>query len=182
MNQPNEFNPDQSDVPEEFCWEDPAPDWKGWDEEKWEYFFSTQSTKEQEDPEELEGLAEEYLEDLPVYQISKGLADEAIEFARTVRSNRKGVRIALEQLMTYSVMICAHVAAGHALGYEKETLGGNIALCRRGLLALKSARQALRQIETHYGITLTTLQLNHLLREVHLEIESWIEELRSQKE
>lgn len=153
MNQPNDFNPDFFDLPEEF-------------------------------PGEVEGWREEvdYLEDILVYQLSKDFADETIEFIKTVQTRRKDVRGALDQLATYAALIGAHIAAGHALGYELETIGGNIALCRRALGALRASQDAIKRIHSRYGATVDSLHLNSLAEEVRGQLQLWIRELRTRRE
>ncbi len=154
-----------------------------WDEEKWERFFSSQEAEArgEENPDENE-YDVCYLEDLFIYQLAKDFADEAAEYVRGVRSKQREVRQALERLATCAAMVSAHIAAGHALGYEPETVGGNTALCRRGAQSLKEAREALKRIQSRYGITVGSLHLNQLAEEVRIQLDEWVRELRGKKE
>lgn len=154
-----------------------------WDEEKWERFFSSQEAEAggEENPDENEyDIC--YLEDLFVYQLAKDFADEAAEYSKGIRSKHREVRQALERLTTCAAMVSAHIAAGHALGYEPEMVGGNTALCRRGAQSLKEAQEALKHIQSRYGATVGSLHLNQLAEEVRIQLDEWVRELREKKE
>ena len=161
----------------------PSNENPSWDEEKWERFFFSQEA-EAEGEEDLDENEYDscYLEDLFVYQLAKDFADEAAEYAKGIRSKQREVRQTLERLTACAAMVSAHIAAGHALGYEPETIGGNTALCRRGAQSLKEAQEALKQIHARYGVTIGSLHLNQLAEEVRIQLDEWVRELRGKKE
>ncbi len=164
----------------------PSNENPSWDEEKWERFFSAQEAEEAKEAQrEIEGTDEEicYLEDLFVYQLAKDFADEAVEYIKGIRTRQKEIKDASEEFVTCSAMVSAYIAAGHALGYHSEmALAGNVAMCRRGLRTLKECYQALKKIESRYGVTIASLNVKGLAEEIKFQLESWIAELRERKE
>jgi len=96
--------------------------------------------------------------------------------------NRKGVNVdedALEAISASS-MIPAKIAGGHGMGYEKDTLCGNIANCKR---SLKNARKCVSFLEiVRAKSTCSGKAINILISEavnVEREVLKRIEYLRS---
>lgn len=96
--------------------------------------------------------------------------------------NRKGVNADEDVLeaISASSMIPAKIAGGHGMGYEKDTLCGNIANCKR---SLKNARKCVYSLEIVMAkSTCPDSDINILISEaikVEREVLKWIEYLRS---
>lgn len=79
-----------------------------------------------------------------------------------------------------SSLVPAKIAGGHGMGYEKDSLCGNIANCKR---SLKSARVCVCSLEVLRAKSIfPESEINSLIREaikVEREIIKWIEYLRS---
>ncbi len=54
----------------------------------------------------------------------------------------------LEELQTNTSVACTKLAGGHVMGYQPYTIGGNIALCKRGLTAMNRAIERLSEIRS----------------------------------
>jgi hypothetical protein len=83
------------------------------------------------------------LEALPAYQYSMQFGLDTPRFIKPFYE--KGLDTPeLHQLHFHCYQIAAHVAGGHALGYDKDGLTGNIAKLKR---ALKSAHLCLEALD-----------------------------------
>jgi len=96
--------------------------------------------------------------------------------------NRKGMDIDEDVLeaISASSMAPAKIAGGHGMGYEKDTLCGNIANCKR---SLKNARICVCSLEiVRAKSTFPDSDINILISDaikVEREVLKWIEYLRS---
>lgn len=96
--------------------------------------------------------------------------------------NREGTNTDedIKEVLSASSLVPAKIAGGHGMGYEKDSLCGNIANCKR---SLKNARiciyslKRLRENSTFPDGDLTVLI--HEAIKVELEVVTWIDELRS---
>ncbi len=95
------------------------------------------------------GLGEAYPEaqdvrDLPIYQRAFAFGLAVIEWADTVPEEVKDG--SLVDFCSNALQVGAKIAGGHGMGYEIESLGGNIAVTKRGLHAANRALAALQQL------------------------------------
>jgi len=139
-----------------------------------------------------------------IYEIDR-IFDNAIEYNETTESdiknitaykksydlyiklskyfkNRKGMDTDEDVLdaISASSMVSAKIAGGHGMGYEKDSLCGNIANCKR---ALKNAGICIYSLEiVRATSTFPDSDINILISEaikVEREVLKWIEYLRS---
>lgn len=95
------------------------------------------------------GLTEDFPEaqdvrELPVYQLAYDFGLAVIDWAETLPEEAK--EAVLVDFCSNALQVGARLAGGHAMGYEPETLGGNIAVVKRGLRAANRALAALQQL------------------------------------
>lgn len=84
----------------------------------------------------------------------------------------------LIQTLTQSLAIAAKVAAGHAIGYQDQVLGGNIAQCRRALEAADACVISL-QCVAQKRLLSSAPRLEQQLRGVRETLHLRLKELRS---
>ena len=77
-------------------------------------------------------------------------------------------------------MAPAQIAGGHGIGYERDSLCGNIANCKRALKNVETCLASLRELERRRLLPSTeSLALRRRSEDVRREVTRWIEELRS---
>ncbi len=130
-----------------------------------------------EDNETTESDIED-VKNIPAYKKSYELFIKLSKYFK----NRKGTDTDEDILeaISASSMIPAKIAGGHGMGYERDTLCGNIANCKR---SLKNARICVYSLEIVRGkSTFPDSDINILISEaikVEREVFEWIEFLRS---
>ena len=87
---------------------------------------------------------EQSVDDLPVYRSARALATAVLRWSEPIPSNVKDGDFV--QFCSNALQIAAKVSGGHAVGYERDMLGGNIAYVKRGLAAANAALEALRSL------------------------------------
>ena len=87
---------------------------------------------------------EQSVDDLPVYRSARALATTVLRWSEPIPSNVKDGDFV--QFCSNALQIAAKVSGGHAVGYERDMLGGNIAYVKRGLAAANAALEALRSL------------------------------------
>jgi hypothetical protein len=95
-----------------------------------------------DDPDEA---ALDDLEHLPIYQQAFALTRRVMDWSDGVPGGVKDST--LVQFCANVMQVPAKVAEGHAIGYERDMLGGNIACVKRALTAANSALQRLHQLK-----------------------------------
>ena len=97
-------------------------------------------------------------------------------------NNNKGIETDenVRDAVASSSIVPAKIAGGHGMGYEKDSLCGNIANCKR---SLKNARKCIYSLElVRANALFPESEMNILISEaikVEREVIKWIEELRS---
>lgn len=130
---------------------------------------------EPEDDDVLEDLTS--FRDLPIYQNAFALASFVLDWAHALPTHIKDS--SLVQFCAHVTQIPANIAKGHSLGYEKDTLGGNIACCRRAIDAANEALRLLLQLKSHTAIDAHLYrQLYEQTYEIRNTIGIYIQELR----
>lgn len=116
-------------------------------------------------------------QNLPVYQKAFDFTIDAMEILenRFHETNDESV-----DLFARSVIITpAKIAGGFGLGFDIRSLGGNIANCKRGLVAANQTLEALRQMKENNLIDDEIYREFHeKAKEVRDELAIWIVELR----
>lgn len=84
-------------------------------------------------------------EHIPVYRQTNDLATFVLDWAHDLADTAK--TSTLVQFCSSITQIPANVVRGHSLGYEIETLGGNIACAKRALAAANAALNLLREMK-----------------------------------
>ncbi len=82
---------------------------------------------------------------LPVYDSAYALARTVLEWANGLPGDVKDS--ALVQYCSESLSLAANVAKGHAMGFEMESIGGNIAFVKRGLNSANTALHCLSDMK-----------------------------------
>jgi len=116
-------------------------------------------------------------EQIPVYQIAFAFAIATHNFVERFYPERTDVP-EIKQLLENCFIIPAKIAGGHGMGYEKDTLEGNIANCKRGLVATNNCVNALESLRTKVKPTPGLLRLLSLAVKTKDAVKEWVEELR----
>jgi hypothetical protein len=95
--------------------------------------------------DEWEAASLDELEQLPIYQQAFALTRRVMDWSDDVPGGVKDST--LVQFCANVMQVPAKVAEGHAIGYERDMLGGNIACVKRALAAANSALQRLYQLK-----------------------------------
>lgn len=116
-------------------------------------------------------------ENLPVYQKAFNFSLQAIDLLREDLEKKEDESV---ELFAQNVILPpAKIAGGFGMGFEKESIGGNIANCKRGLLAANSVLKALSNMYKKKILDETTYLVFHEhAKEVRDELAIWIVELR----
>lgn len=95
------------------------------------------------EPDDVEAL--ESFRDIPVYRKAFDLATQILEWTNALPGDVKDS--ALVQFCSSITQVPANIAKGHGIGYELDTIGGNIACAKRALNAANSALDLLREMK-----------------------------------
>lgn len=133
--------------------------------------------------EEIEHIRRERddLEELPAYRRSFDWSIRVFEALKEELGKREGD---LEELMAQAVCdaqtVAAKIAGGHGMGYEDESLCGNIVCCKRALEAAKRSLLGLRELShRHPPLSAPLAPLLEEGQEIERLVEAHIAELRS---
>ncbi|MDR9363865.1 MAG: hypothetical protein RI575_00895 [Balneolaceae bacterium] len=117
------------------------------DDDKWDEFLDVDFIEEGEEwkqSTDFESYEINSLENLPVYQLAYEFSIDCINLIENRFENENDESI---HLFARSVIIPpAKIAGGFGMGFELESLGGNIANCKRGLNAANRMLKALQQL------------------------------------
>jgi len=141
-----------------------------------------------EDTEEGEGwkqaanyLSDEFdeVENLRVYQIAFSFGLDATNLVRA--QTLQGMDESLSSFLESATIPAAKIAGGFSMGFEMDSLGGNIANCKRGLASANTALEALREMKDKDLISQKEyLDYYNRAKEVRDELGIYIVELREQ--
>ena len=100
-----------------------------------------------DDPRNEDWLERE-LNEIPSWRAAVEFGNYAYEYVAPICQGQEGGprEYVLRTLCHESYLVQDYIAAGHDIGYEEETLCGNIALCRRAMSALARCEQCLERI------------------------------------
>jgi hypothetical protein len=116
---------------------------------------------------------------IPAYQSAYAFATMALDYVRQDGSEPGGPHPLREQLCLHALRIAADIAGGHGLGYEEDTLCGNIVKNRWALGHAKEAQRLLRLLAEREGSTPTSEALLSQLPPLINALEERIVELRA---
>jgi hypothetical protein len=116
-------------------------------------------------------------EQIPAYQIAYDFAIAAYNFVELFYPERADVP-EIKQLLENCFIIPVKIAGGHGMGYEKDTLEGNIANCKRGLVAANNCVNALENLKAKTKTTPELLRIHVSAVKTREVVKEWIEELR----
>ncbi|HMJ90319.1 MAG TPA: hypothetical protein VK530_10905, partial [Candidatus Acidoferrum sp.] len=126
--------------------EEPAPDWLGEAEE-----VEDEIKDEAEDADEEEVDSDDPDEDPEVNESYAGVSIQARRFARNVFDLGEDVPGNPELLFLSAGKVGANLAGGHGLGYDDESICGNIVKCRWALSDCEFCREMLEQLHDQTG-------------------------------
>jgi hypothetical protein len=150
------------------------------DDDKWDEFMDIDFVEEGEEWKQATGF-ESYefdnLEKLPVYQLACEFSINCINLIEERFENESDESI---HSFARSVIIPpSKIAGGFGMGFELESLGGNIANCKRGLRAANKILVALQKMRDKGLIDRETFQeFYERGKEVRDELGIYIVELR----
>ncbi|MEZ4701709.1 MAG: hypothetical protein R2834_15325 [Rhodothermales bacterium] len=129
-----------------------------------------------EDPE-MEASTIEGLNALPVYRMAFELANILLAWSDEIPGDQKDS--ALVQFCTNTLQIPANIARGHGLGYDRDTLGGNIACVKRALQCANAALSLFPELKSMpYMDAAGYRDIYERLFETRNEVGLYVQELR----
>lgn len=116
-------------------------------------------------------------EKLPVYQKAFDFSLAVFDLRKNELKNTKNE--ALDRLIWNATIPSSKIAGGFGMGFEMESLGGNIANCKRGLTAANNILDAIYELHKKELLPEDTYRhLQEKAKEVRDELAIWIVELR----
>jgi hypothetical protein len=121
----------------------------------------------------------EQLREIPAYVCAQDFATQLEDLLERRTQRWNGDEEARRALFA-AQMVSAQVAGGHGIGYERDSLCGNIANCKRALRSLQACREQFPILQQR-GLILPDdlLTLSAQAEQVSAEIRRWIENLRA---
>jgi len=154
---------------------------KRFDCEAYEMFRLITEPESVEDDPDAEDLVNcfEQLREIPAYTRAQDFATHVEDlFVRQLRG--PACDEDARKVVFAAQLVPAQVAGGHGIGYERDSLCGNIANCKRALRSLETCREQLQAFQSRQP--LPPDEVGALSAEadlVALEIGRWIESLRA---
>ena len=95
-----------------------------------------------------EDWLERELNEIPAWRAAVEFGNYAYDYVAPICHGQEGGprEYVLRTLCHESYLVQDYIAAGHEIGYDEETLCGNIALCRRAVSALARCAQCLERV------------------------------------
>ena len=133
----------------------------------------------EDDPESESLLAcFEQVFEIPAYCAARDFASHVEDMLREDAADKSADDVRGAVLTAH--MVPAQIAGGHGIGYDRESLCGNIANCKRALRSLNECISHLRDLEGQ-GVFSTpgALSLKDEAKQTSAAIGTWIEDLRA---
>lgn len=139
------------------------------------------------EPEEEEGApapesTERELDDfrqIPVYQVAFEFAHAALDYMKQFEYEQRGQNPLREQFCLHALRIAADIAGGHGMGYDEESLCGNIVKNRWALGHAQEAQRLLTLLIERDGSDASADTLLAQLPSISKALEERIAELRA---
>ena len=121
----------------------------------------------------------EQLRHVPAYVRAQDFAERLEDLLRRRLADR-AEDPQIRRTLFAAQMVPAQVAGGHGIGYDRDSLCGNIANCKRALRSLADCLEELHEIES-LGLLASqdTPALWHEAERVSRELNRWIDNLRA---
>lgn len=116
---------------------------------------------------------------IPAYQLAYAFANAALDYVGQDESEPGGPSSLRQQWCLHALRIAADIAGGHGLGYEEDTLCGNIVKNRWALGHANEAQRLLRLLIEREGATPASEALLLRLPPLITALEDRIAELRA---
>ena len=120
------------------------------------------------------------LESVPAYRLALDFGCRAADYLNQLKARNPEEGSLHQRFAYHRLRIAADIAGGHGLGYDEETLCGNIVLNRWALEHAKKSGMLLRDIEKCSCASPVTVEVFQRLGELQKELESRITDLRKQ--
>ncbi|MDX1640970.1 MAG: hypothetical protein R3220_04705 [Balneolaceae bacterium] len=150
------------------------------DDDKWEEFLDVDIVEEGEQWKQLTGYEPTQIdrfENLPLYQLAYQFTLDSIDLIESRFENENDDSIS--SFASSVIIPPAKIAGGFAFGFELESIGGNIANCKRGLNAANKMLVALQEMRDKKTLDQKTFQDYYSRgKEVRDELGIYIVELR----
>ncbi len=138
----------------------------------------SESIEDDPDAEELIACFEQVRE-IPAYRRTEAfisILEDKLRDGAPQKAADEDVRSALLSAQ----MVSAQIAGGHGIGYERDSLCGNIANCKRALGSLSACVEGVGALESSGIVSAADArELRGEAEEVSAEISRWIESLRA---
>lgn len=165
---------------------------KGWENDEIdatipiEFQFDTRQSEDGSDQiisirptEDDDVLDESNVQEMPVYMTVHELASTVLEWANDLPVSIKDS--SLVQFCNQVMLLPSNVAKGHSIGYEKETIGGNIACVKRALAAANASLRLIAEMKNApYMTPEVYLELSEMTYETRNALGIYVQELREQ--
>src|SRR3989338_1288893 len=97
-------------------------------------------------PDEASDRDRDDFRDIPVYRQAFAFAHAALDYMKRFEHEPRGQNPLREQFCLHALRIATDIAAGHGMGYEEDTLCGNIVKNRWALGHAQEAERILKQL------------------------------------
>ncbi len=114
--------------------------------------------------------------DITAYQAAFRFSQEVNRFSLQIYESGQG-RPEIDRLHRNTNLLTAKIAAGHVIGYSRESLEKNIALCREASSVCEECSQLLKRLPEQDKYVLEIVSLKDSLNETTQELEQWIKHL-----
>lgn len=131
------------------------------DEEIWDDIPDVDFTEEGEEWKRVTGYEPtefDSVENLPVYQLAYQFTLDSIDLIENRFENENVSDESIKDFASSVIIPPAKIAGGFAMGFELESLGGNIANCKRGLNAANKMLIALQEMRENQILDRETFQ------------------------
>jgi len=137
-----------------------------------------ESVEEDPDTESLIACFEEVRE-IPAYRVANDFAGR-LEDALRRHAPQSISNEEVRNILFAAQMAPAQIAGGHGIGYDRDSLCGNIANCKRALHSFSGCLDSLHELQERQVLPPSTVnELRAAATSVATAIEHWIESLRA---
>lgn len=181
---------DEDDMDEDFLYLDEIDFLNALDDEMDEPFFDFEDEEDDEfdDGEEWKSLTDDFatddygsIERLDIYREAHALSVDLLQWAKFIPPKEQTKTFS--QFINNVLQIGAKLAAAYSFGFEQDTLGGNIAYCKKALHFANTSLHQLQQLKRKAYFNQDTYFHTHgRLFELRNDIGIYIQDLRERFE